>query len=31
VEKFGTERLQEISMDDVNARLEDFNRLIRID
>ncbi len=31
VEKFGTERLQEISMDDVNARLEDFDRLIRID
>jgi hypothetical protein len=31
VEKFGTERLQEISMDDVNERLEAFNRLIRID
>jgi sugar/nucleoside kinase (ribokinase family) len=31
VEKFGTERLQEISMDDVNNRLEAFNQLIRVD
>ncbi len=29
VEKFGTTRLEEITMEDVDARLDDFDRLIR--
>jgi hypothetical protein len=29
VEKFGTTRLEEITMQDVDARLDDFDRLIR--
>ena len=30
VEKFGTQRLEEITMDDINARLDDFDRLVRV-
>jgi sugar/nucleoside kinase (ribokinase family) len=30
VEKFGTTRMEEITMDDVNGRLDDFERLIRL-